>query len=63
MIPLNFIQPHAGYPIYLLKLDTIEQLLPGATPGLDVICDGILNGTPFTFDEDASTSTVTGATV
>ena len=63
MIPLSFVQPHAGYPIYVLKLDKIERLLPGATPGLDVICDGILTGTPFTFDEGASTSTATGATV
>ena len=63
MIPLSFVQSHAGYPIYVLKLDKIERLLPGATPGLDVICDRILTGTPFTFDEGASTSTATGATV
>lgn len=63
MIPLNFVQPRAGYPIFVLKLDKIERLLPGATPGLDVICDGILTGTPFIYDEGASTPTVTGAAV
>jgi len=63
MIPLSFVQPRAGYPIYDLKLDKLERLLPGATPGLDVICDGILNGAPFTYDESASTPAVTKATV
>ena len=33
MIPLPFIQPKAGYPIYRLKLDTPQALLPGASPG------------------------------
>jgi hypothetical protein len=47
MIPLPFIEPKAGYPIYRLKLERVEQLLPGQSPGLDTICDGILAGTPF----------------
>jgi hypothetical protein len=47
MIPLPFIEPKAGYPIYRLKLDKLGQLLPGHSPGLDTICDGILAGTPF----------------
>jgi hypothetical protein len=47
MIPLPFIEPKAGYPIYRLKLDKLGQLLPGHSPGLDTICDGILTGTPF----------------
>ena len=42
MIPLPFIEPKAGYPIYRLKLERLQQLLPGASPGLDTICDGIL---------------------
>ncbi len=46
MIPLPFIEPKAGYPIYRLKLDKLGQLLPGHSPGLDTICDGILTGTP-----------------
>ena len=29
MIPLPFIEPKAGYPIYRLKLDRLQQLLPG----------------------------------
>ncbi len=47
MIPLPFIQPKAGYPIYNVKLDTLKALLPGASQGLDIICDGILGRRPF----------------
>jgi len=47
MIPLPFIEPKAGYPIYRLKLDRLQQLLPGASSGLDVICEGILSKAPF----------------
>ncbi len=47
MIPLPFIEPKAGYPIYRLRLDRIGQLMPGASPGLDTICDGILRRRPF----------------
>jgi hypothetical protein len=47
MIPLAFIDPKAGYPIYRLKLDSLRQLLPGASEGLDTICDGILERRPF----------------
>jgi hypothetical protein len=47
MIPLPFIEPKAGYPIYRLKLETLQHLLPGGSEGLDTICDGILGGGPF----------------
>ena len=47
MIPLPFIAPKAGYPIYRLKLDRLADLLPGASAGLDTICDGILERRPF----------------
>ena len=46
MIPLAFVEPKAGFPIYHLKLDRLHQLLPG-DPGLDTICDGILQRRPF----------------
>ncbi len=51
MIPLPFIEPKAGYPIYRLKLEALEQLLPGVTAGLDTICDGILGRGPFVLRE------------
>jgi len=47
MIPLPFIEPKAGYPIYRLKLERLEQLRPGASQGLDTLCDGVLSGAPF----------------
>ena len=47
MIPLPFIEPKAGYPIYRLKIDRLQHLLPGASQGLDTICDGILGLAPF----------------
>ena len=47
MIPLPFIEPKAGYPIYRLKLEGLHELLPGGSPGLDTICAGILGGAPF----------------
>jgi hypothetical protein len=54
MIPLPFIEPKAGYPIYQLKLERLEQLMPGETPGLDTICDGILGKGPFVHRERAT---------
>jgi hypothetical protein len=57
MIPLPFIDPKAGFPIYRLKLDRLQELLPGASPGLDTICEGILRRAPFMLrDKDARTT-------
>ena len=47
MIPLPFIEPKAGYPIYRLKLERLQHLVPGESEGLDTICNGILGHTPF----------------
>jgi hypothetical protein len=47
MLPLPFIEPKAGYPLFRLKLNRLEELLPGKSRGLDTICGGILAGTPF----------------
>ena len=54
MIPLPFIEPKAGYPIYRLKLERVQQLLPGQSAGLDTICDGILARTPFVLRDRAA---------
>jgi hypothetical protein len=54
MIPLPFIQPKAGYPIYRLKLESMRHLLPGASEGLDTICDGILGRGPFVLPDKAA---------
>lgn len=47
MIPVPFFEPKAGYPLFRLKLSSLDQLLPGASPGLDTICDGILHRQPY----------------
>jgi hypothetical protein len=54
MIPLPFVQPKAGYPIYRLKLERLAQLLPGESAGLDTICDGILGRGPFVLRDRAA---------
>jgi hypothetical protein len=54
MIPLPFIEPKAGYPIYRLKLERLRQLRPGASAGLDTLCEGVLGARPFVMtDRDA----------
>ena len=58
MIPLPFIEPKAGYPIYRLKLERLQQLLPGASAGLDTLCEGVLGARPFVMtDRDAPPAT------
>jgi hypothetical protein len=56
MIPLPFVEPKAGYPLYRLKLERLQQLLPGDSVGLDTLCDGILGKGPFVL-RDKSTRT------
>jgi hypothetical protein len=53
MIPLAFVEPKAGYPIYRLKLTSLTQLLPGESAGLDTICGGILGTGPFVLRQAA----------
>ncbi len=49
MIPLEFIEPAAGLPGFRMRIDRLSQLSPGASLGLDVICDGVLSGRPFVY--------------
>jgi len=50
MIPLEFMNPQPGeWPPYRLALASLEDLLPGRSAGLDVICDGVLKGTQFIY--------------
>ena len=51
MIPLPFVEPRAGYPIYRLKLETLGHLMPGESRGLDTICDGILGKGTFVMSD------------
>jgi hypothetical protein len=46
MIELPFIGSPEKYS-FSVNLRTMDELAPGRQPGLDVICDGILSGSPF----------------
>jgi hypothetical protein len=49
MVPLETVEPHKGYPPFTLRLSRLADLAPGSDVGLDVVCDGILEGAPFVF--------------
>lgn len=56
MIPLQFMAPTGDDPVFMPIVSSAVDLMPGRSVGLDVILDGILEGTPFVYpaDEDAS---------
>lgn len=47
MIPLEFMEPTGKVPPYRIKLASLAGLSRGASEGLDVICDGILQREDF----------------
>jgi hypothetical protein len=53
MIPLRAVAPTTGmiakFLKYRLDVDSLDALRPGADPGLDIICDGIMSGSPFVY--------------
>lgn len=49
MIPLPFLEPNGSAAFFGLGVERLEDLAPGRWPGLDAICDGILQGTPFVY--------------
>jgi hypothetical protein len=50
MIPVNRVAPTGMKdPPFRVDVARLEDLLPGRDKGLDVICDGIVKGTPFTY--------------
>ncbi|HWP02628.1 MAG TPA: hypothetical protein VNL96_04165 [Gemmatimonadaceae bacterium] len=49
MIPLPFMEPIPGNPPYRVIVKHLSDLKPGASLGLDVICDGVLKGTEFVY--------------
>lgn len=47
MIPLDFVEPTRKAPPYRINLPNLAALSPGASDGLDLICNGILNRKDF----------------
>lgn len=53
MIPVRALDPNTPFGPYRVKVRSLEEMMPGADPGLDLICDGILSGKPFVYDENS----------
>lgn len=50
MIPLAFVRQGSSNSLaFDIAVDSLEQLAPGRSKGLDVICDAILQGGPFVY--------------
>jgi hypothetical protein len=49
-IPFEFFSVHKGsWPPFQIELENLAPLQPGRSPGLDIVCDGILGGSPFIY--------------
>ena len=55
MIPLPMMQTAEGKSPFRVAIQSIDELRVGASKGLDVICDGIIRGSPFVYpaEQDA----------
>jgi hypothetical protein len=49
MIPVLSMEPTQAWPPYRIGIERLDDLLPGRDAGLDVICEGILAGSPFIY--------------
>jgi len=49
MVPIKAFKPDAPTGPFTVTVTSLADLLPGRDPGLDVLCDGILNGSPFVY--------------
>jgi hypothetical protein len=49
MIPVDQVEPTGSQPQFRIAIRSVDDLLPERSAGLDVICDGILRGTPFVY--------------
>lgn len=56
MIPVGVMRAADGWPPYQVEIDGLEALAPGNDAGLDVVCDGILEGTGFVYPAERETS-------
>jgi hypothetical protein len=61
MIPLTMVKPVDDQSRYELDVHTLADLLPGKDAGLDIICDGVLHGTPFIYPAEARSDAAVAA--
>lgn len=54
MIPVEALHPQKGWPPFQVKVNSLESIMPGKDKGLDIICDGILNGEPFIYPAESN---------
>jgi len=50
MIQVNIFEKSPGWPPYRVAIQDRRKLQPGGDPGIDLICRGILEKTPFIYD-------------
>jgi hypothetical protein len=49
MMPLTFMQREESKLLLRAGIGSVDELAPGRNPALDLICDGILSGSPFVY--------------
>jgi hypothetical protein len=49
MIPIPEMKPTGGWPPYKVHVNSLADLQPGVSPGLDIVCNGICSGTDFVY--------------
>jgi hypothetical protein len=60
MIPLRIVRARAGWPPFQIAVDNLDELMPEACPGLDIICRGIIEGTDFVWGAEQGSTKLTG---
>jgi hypothetical protein len=49
MIPWGFMEPTGTRPPFRVALGSVAELGPGRDPGLDLVCEGVLNRSAFVY--------------
>ena len=50
MIPLNTVKKSKGHEVFKYDFNSIHDLEPGSDKGLDIICDGIMSGSEYIYE-------------
>ncbi|MDX9701582.1 MAG: capsule biosynthesis protein [Candidatus Auribacterota bacterium] len=52
MIPLSYMKPVKGWPLYSMEIESLSKILQGNDTAVDIICNGILNGYDFVYPKE-----------